>query len=301
MPIEKGCTHCGSDQHNTTDCPMMVSKGWSPERPSAPGAYYVKGFRVGEAGYRPALVEVARDDDGELVCNIHLSNSNDDLCQWSLLADCSERFEWLGPLAASPAPEVQQAGRLLGGEDHVSIPRGLIGAACSAIDKKRDAPNILAELRRYTYGDLSRQAERQESAKLHVPEECPHMIFFDDADRQPLMFAGTGARQGALRAWGQVSIGWNAHLFVRVARNSRDDRYPSATVAAPQPAAQQVDVRLIDRYRIELLPEYGAGYTAKAYGEEAEPTAQADGFTAAEAIAAVVEAVRAQQGEGERT
>ena len=98
-----------------------------------------------------------------------------------------------------------------------------------------------------------------------------------------------------------MSIGWNAHLFVRVARNSRDDRYPSATVAAPQPAAQQVDVRLIDRYRIELLPEYGAGYTAKAYGEEAEPTAQADGFTAAEAIAAVVEAVRAQQGEGERT
>lgn len=22
MPIEKGCTHCGSDQHNTTECPM---------------------------------------------------------------------------------------------------------------------------------------------------------------------------------------------------------------------------------------------------------------------------------------
>lgn len=106
MPIQKGCTHCGSDQHNTTDCPMMVSKGWSKEKPTSPGAYYARGFRLGEEDYRPALVDVALDDDGELVCNIHLSNSNDDLCQWSLLADCSERFEWLGPLAASPAPEV---------------------------------------------------------------------------------------------------------------------------------------------------------------------------------------------------
>lgn len=26
MPIEKGCTHCGSDQHNTTECPMMLAE-----------------------------------------------------------------------------------------------------------------------------------------------------------------------------------------------------------------------------------------------------------------------------------
>lgn len=43
------------------------------------------------------------------------------------------------------------------GEDHVYIPRGLIHAACSAIDKKRDGVKTLAELRRYTTGDLSRQ------------------------------------------------------------------------------------------------------------------------------------------------
>lgn len=42
-------------------------------------------------------------------------------------------------------------------EDHVYIPRGLIHAACSAIDKKRDGEKTLAELRRYTTGDLSRQ------------------------------------------------------------------------------------------------------------------------------------------------
>ena len=42
-------------------------------------------------------------------------------------------------------------------EDHVYIPRGLIHAACSAIDKKRDGEKTMAELRRYTTGDLSRQ------------------------------------------------------------------------------------------------------------------------------------------------
>ena len=42
-------------------------------------------------------------------------------------------------------------------EDHVYIPRSLIHAACSAIDKKRDGEKTLAELRRYTTGDLSRQ------------------------------------------------------------------------------------------------------------------------------------------------
>lgn len=36
-----------------------------------------------------------------------------------------------------------------------AAPHGLIGAACSAIDKKRDGTKVLAELRRYTVGDKS--------------------------------------------------------------------------------------------------------------------------------------------------
>ena len=40
-------------------------------------------------------------------------------------------------------------------KDLVAVPRDLIGAACSAIDKKRDGARTLAELRRYTVGDLS--------------------------------------------------------------------------------------------------------------------------------------------------
>jgi hypothetical protein len=54
-----------------------------------------------------------------------------------------------------------------GDEDCVTIPRSLIGAACSAIDKKRDAPNVLTELRRYTVGDLSNdQRADQPSGEL---------------------------------------------------------------------------------------------------------------------------------------
>jgi len=47
----------------------------------------------------------------------------------------------------------------------IRIPRGLVGAACSAIDKKRDAPEVLKKLRRYTTGDLSApQAQQVEEA-----------------------------------------------------------------------------------------------------------------------------------------
>lgn len=98
MPIEKGCTLCGGNDHERSSC------SWSDKSPSEPGAYYVKGFRLGEDDYRPALVDVARDEDGELVCNIHLSNSDDELFNWSFVADCSERFLWLGPLRSQSAP-----------------------------------------------------------------------------------------------------------------------------------------------------------------------------------------------------
>ena len=62
------------------------------------------------------------------------------------------------PLYAAP---IAQTAPLFGDEGHVSVPRGLIGAACSAIDKKRDSPKVLAELRRYTFGDLSKQTAPQ--------------------------------------------------------------------------------------------------------------------------------------------
>lgn len=51
--------------------------------------------------------------------------------------------------SAAPGPVV------FGDEEHVAVPRGLIGAACSAIEHKREGTNTLAELRRYTFGDKS--------------------------------------------------------------------------------------------------------------------------------------------------
>ena len=58
----------------------------------------------------------------------------------------------------APAP-------IFGDEDYVLVPRSLLGAACSAIDKRRDGVNTLAELRRYTTGDLSKAAPTAASNK----------------------------------------------------------------------------------------------------------------------------------------
>jgi len=75
--------------------------------------------------------------------------------------------------------------------------------------------------------------ERQPVA-MAVPDECPHLIVFDDNDRENMLFAGTGARSAALKTWEKISASWNAHLFVRIERNCRDDRYPSAHPAPPE-------------------------------------------------------------------
>lgn len=98
--------------------------------------------------------------------------AREDLAIWKRRAQEAEeklraydqRIGGLGVLAMQSAP--QQAERLFGNEEHVFIPRGLIGAASSAIDKKRDAPNILAELRRYTVGDLAQQPGYMAGAPL---------------------------------------------------------------------------------------------------------------------------------------
>lgn len=43
-------------------------------------------------------------------------------------------------------------------EDPVTVPRGLLGAACAAIRLKHDAPKTIAQLRYYTFGDLPADA-----------------------------------------------------------------------------------------------------------------------------------------------
>lgn len=89
------------------------------------------------------------------------------------------------------------------------------------------APNAVQNMRLYA-------APIAQTAPLVVPDECPHIIVFDDADRENEMFAGCGARPAAMRRFEQISQSWNAHLFVRIEKNSRDAPYPCATTA-PQP------------------------------------------------------------------
>lgn len=75
--------------------------GWTKKKPTAPGAYWIRGFRLFEAEPGlPALVDV-RFDGADLVTNMHMSNSEDSLRRWSLVSDVSEEFEWLGPLMPS--------------------------------------------------------------------------------------------------------------------------------------------------------------------------------------------------------
>lgn len=60
---------------------------------------------------------------------------------------------------------------------------------------------------------------------------------------------------------------------------------PPAPPASEQQRAEADLLNMIDQHRIELLPEYDAGYTAVAYGDSDQPVARADGMTAREAIA----------------
>jgi hypothetical protein len=62
-------------------------------------------------------------------------------------------------------------------EDPVTVPRGLLGAACAAIEHKHDAPKTLAHLRRYTTGGLSgRTPEVSMLDRFEMSEEVDAQI-----------------------------------------------------------------------------------------------------------------------------
>lgn len=70
--------------------------GWSKSKPTAVGAYWVRGYRGLDGG----LVEVFYTG-GELACNIHCHNTDDlgnKVTDISYLSDLSDDFEWVGPL-----------------------------------------------------------------------------------------------------------------------------------------------------------------------------------------------------------
>lgn len=103
LPVCPTC-HCGVPVDRAHMLEDVQVSAWTTEKPAAPGAYWVRGFRLGEPNSRPALVEVARNEEGELLCNLNEHNTNDETHQWTLVADCADRFEWFGPLGSGEVP-----------------------------------------------------------------------------------------------------------------------------------------------------------------------------------------------------
>lgn len=108
---------------------------------------------------------------------------------------------------------------------------------------KVDALEIWAAALHVTAATKVSQAEPAPAAALAIPEDCPHIIWFDDQDQRPLVFAGHGARAAAEKTFKKVSTQWNAHLFVRIEKNSRDCPYPVAAVVEAPPAVKQIPAK----------------------------------------------------------
>ncbi|MDO1495805.1 hypothetical protein HND72_14595 [Pseudomonas putida] len=114
----------------------------------------------------------------------------------------------------------------------------------------------------------SGEQHQGDTAALAIPDECPHLILFDDTQVEHLIFAGAGARAAALKKWESISTSWNAHLFVRVARNSRDDGHQCAEVAVPGEVERLRNVieqqkNLIASLRDELVESRGIDASAE--------------------------------------
>lgn len=65
-------------------------------KPTLTGAYQVRGWHIGKPRAQ-AVVSVERNGDGDLVCNLHESNSNVHVDEWDTLDQFSDDFEWRGP------------------------------------------------------------------------------------------------------------------------------------------------------------------------------------------------------------
>ena len=80
---------------------------WDSAKPSAPGAYWVRGNGL----VRDALIQVI-EEEGELRCNLHIRTTEDDFGYGYSIDQLSDEFEWLGPLFASPPAPVAVNARM---------------------------------------------------------------------------------------------------------------------------------------------------------------------------------------------
>lgn len=109
---------------------------------------------------------------------------------------------------------------------------------------------------------------KEKQFALVIPDECPHIIVYDDADVPNETFAGYGAREAALRRYEQISSNWNAHLFVQIDANARDSENPSARV---QDNSELVTARLLlEKAATHMEEDAEDHFKEKIYGESAE-------------------------------
>ena len=67
-------------------------EGWSSIKPTEEGVYGVRGFNLGQEEQVEAIVKVVFD--GELVCNLHECNSEENTGDWYPIAQLRHNFEW---------------------------------------------------------------------------------------------------------------------------------------------------------------------------------------------------------------
>ena len=68
--------------------------GWTNTKPTEPGVYGVKGFNLGQTPSEQVEAIVRVVFDGELVCNLHQCNSEEDFEDWYAVSDLLDTFEW---------------------------------------------------------------------------------------------------------------------------------------------------------------------------------------------------------------
>ena len=81
------------------------------------------------------------------------------------------------------------------------------------------------------YGDRRAAAQPSSGAESAEDDDLTYLIFFDDTDKRPAMIRGGRA---ARKIYADMSVSWNAYLFVLIDSNSRDNQVPVALLSAPK-------------------------------------------------------------------